>query len=247
MANNGPANVDDGAMKDHRAAVAEACVALAYCGLGDMVWGHVSLRDAGGRGTWIKGRGSGLEEATSDDSVLIDREGRLLDGERSVPLEYAIHTELLAARPDVNCVVHAHASAGIAFAATGVPLRPISHDGTLFVPPDIVRFTDTGDLIRTNELGVLLAQRVGNRNAALMVSHGIVTVGVDVATAVMSAVLLERACRQQLTAMAAAPLKLWSSDEEALTKRESCWAPAQLDSGYDYLVRRSTAACRAPG
>ncbi|WP_279582242.1 class II aldolase/adducin head domain-containing protein [Fodinicola feengrottensis] len=40
--------------------------ALAAAGQGDMVWGHLAVRDPQGRGVWMKARGWGLEEITAD-------------------------------------------------------------------------------------------------------------------------------------------------------------------------------------
>jgi L-fuculose-phosphate aldolase len=142
------------------------------------------------------------------------------------------------ARPDVGCVVHTHAPWSVAFASMQAPLRPISHEPVLFVPPDVARFTKTGDLIVTHELGEDLAAAVGERNAALMVNHGIVTCGGDVVTGVMTAVLLERACHMNMRVLSAGSPKAWSSDSEALVKRDRCYGPRQLRSAWDYLVRR---------
>ncbi|WP_344595759.1 class II aldolase/adducin family protein [Streptomyces violaceusniger] len=58
----------------------------------------------------------------------------------------------------------------------------------------------TGALIATRDLGRALAEGLGDANAILMPHHGAVTVGPDIGTAVMYAVLLERACRTQLLA-----------------------------------------------
>jgi ribulose-5-phosphate 4-epimerase/fuculose-1-phosphate aldolase len=66
-----------------------------------------------------------------------------------------------------------------------------------------------------------------------------VTVGPDLATAVMRAVLLDRACRTQLTAMAAGPLRRWSDTLELAVKRCEVWPPAQLHAGYAHLTRRA--------
>src|ERR671934_1910556 len=93
----------------------------------------------------------------------------------------------MRARGDVAAVVHTHAPWAVALASTGERLRPLSHEGTLFVPPGPARFTQTGDLILTRELGRDLAETVGRGNAAFMVHHGIVTCGADVVTAVMTA------------------------------------------------------------
>ncbi len=221
-----------------RSIVSLGCRVLAEEGHGDLVWGHVSARDPDGRGVWMKASTFGFEEVTPDHVLLVTRDGEVAWGDGRRHAEYPIHTELVSARQDVGAVVHTHAPAAVAFAALGVPLRPISHEGTLFVPPDIPRFTRTGDLILTSDLGREVAVTLGERNAVLLVNHGIVTVGPDVPTAVMTAILLERGCRTQLLAMAAGELKRWSSDDEAIVKREHCYGPPLLAQAWEYLVRR---------
>jgi len=219
--------------------VALGCRILAGEDQGDFVWGHVSARDPEGRGVWMKAAGWGFEEIGRDQVILVAWDGSVLAGEGRRHIEYPIHTELMRARPDAGAVVHTHAPWSIAFAATGRPLRPISHEGTLFVPPEVPRFTKTGDLIVDAELGGDLAATVGARNAAFMVNHGIVTCGADVTTAVMTAVLLERASRTNIRAIAGGGPATWSSDEEALSKRDRCWSPALLSQAWDYLARRA--------
>src|SRR4051794_41771599 len=83
----------------------------------------------------------------------------------------------MAARPDVGSVVHTHAADTVALAATGHPLRPISHEATLFVPPALARFTRTGDLILTADLGRDVAAALADRNALMPGNHGTVTAG----------------------------------------------------------------------
>src|SRR5215212_4614204 len=202
-----------------REQVAVGCRILGFEDQGDFVWGHVSARDPEGRGVWMKASGLGFDEIGSDDVILVSWDGEVLEGAGRRHLEYPIHTELIRVRPDAGSVVHTHAPLAVAFASTEQPLRPMSHEGTLFVPPEIARFTKTGDLIVTAELGRDVAACVGGRNAALLVHHGIVTCGADVPAAVMNAVFLERACRANVRAAAAGGIKTWSSDEEALAKR----------------------------
>jgi L-fuculose-phosphate aldolase len=221
-----------------REQVAIASQVLALEDHGDLVWGHVSVRDPEGRGVWMKASTWGFEEITPDRVILLGWEGEVLAGEGRRHAEYPIHTETMRARPDVRCVVHTHAPHAVAFASLDQPLRPISHEGTFFVPPDIARFTKTGDLILTKDLGQTLAATLGRRNAALMIHHGIMTAAEEVETAVVGAILLERACWKQLLAMAAGELKSWSSDEEALTKRAHCYPPEHMRQAWAYLVRR---------
>lgn len=220
-------------------AVALGCNVLGAHDQGDLVWGHVSARDPDGRGVWMKRSGIGFEEVTPDDVILIDDTGTVLSGDGRCHLEYRIHTRVLAARPDAGAVVHSHAPHAVAFAALGAPLLPISHEPTLFVPPDVARFDVTGDLITTDALGDQLAESLGQRNAVLLTNHGIVTVATDVAIAVVTAILLERACQTQLHARWAGEPTKWSSDEEALEKRAHCYDPRLLRQAWDYLVRTS--------
>jgi L-fuculose-phosphate aldolase len=216
-----------------RAEVALGCRILGIEGHGDLVWGHVSARDPEGRGIWMKAHTFGFDEIGEQQVLLVSWDGEVLAGEGRRHSEYPIHVELMRAREDVGAVVHTHAPWSVAFASTAKPLRPISHEGALFVPPELARFTKTGNLIRTHELGRDLAATVGDRNAALMVHHGLVACGPDVKTAVFHAVFLERACRMNMRALAAGGPETWSSDEEALAKRD-VYSP-QL--AWDYLAR----------
>jgi ribulose-5-phosphate 4-epimerase/fuculose-1-phosphate aldolase len=223
--------------RDLRRSVALGCRVLAREGHGDLVWGHVSGRDPSGRGAWMKRGGLGFEEVGADDVHLVTPTGDVVHGDGRRHAEYPIHTEILGARGDVGAVVHSHAPNAVAFGALEVPLLPVSHEGTLFVPPDIARFARTADLILTAELGHAVAEAIGERNALLLVNHGIVTVGPDVPTAVMTAILLERACRIQLIAMAAGAVSRWSDDDEATSKRDHCYSAEQIDLAWAYLVR----------
>jgi L-fuculose-phosphate aldolase len=217
---------------DPRTDIVTACRVLEAAGQADMVWGHVSIRDADGRGVWLKGSNLGFDEVTEDTVILLSWDGDILEGDAGRHVEYPIHIELMARRPDINSVVHTHPLYSIAFAATGWPLKALSHEGSHFVPPDIPRFTATGDLVRTPELGQLLADTLGERLGVLMPRHGITTVGRDVGEAVAAATHLERACQ---IALLAGPDAEGSPDEEALKKRERSYRHFQM--AWAYLSR----------
>lgn len=211
--------------------------ALAAAGQSDMVWGHASVRDPDGRGAWMKASGWGFEEIDESRIVLVSPDGEVLYGTGRRHIEYPIHTEVMARRADVGAVVHTHSDAANAFSALDVPLRPLSHAGSLFSYPDVPRFTLTGGLISSSELGESLAAALGAAPACLMPQHGLITVGKNLAAAVMTAVLLDRACRTQLTAMAAGPLARWGSEGDTVAKRAVVWSDSQIAAGFDYLVR----------
>jgi L-ribulose-5-phosphate 4-epimerase len=218
--------------EEARALIAAACRVLQAAGQADMVWGHVSVRDSGGRGVWLKGSGLGFDEVTEADCVLLSWDGDILAGDAGRHVEYPIHTELMAARPDVGGVVHTHPLHSVAFASLGRPLRALSHEGAQFVPPDVPRFTRTGDLINSRELGRALAEVLGDGRAVLMPRHGIATVGSDLGEAVGAAVHLERACQLELLA---GPDATGSSAEEAAGKRGR--ARNRFRVAWEYLER----------
>lgn len=221
-----------------RQLVSVGCRVLGQADQSDLIWGHVSARDPAGRGIWMKASGLGFEEVGADQVLLVSWDGHVLEGKGKRHAEFHIHTEVMRARPDVGAVIHTHSPAAVALGSLGVPLRPISHEANLFVPPDLVRYTKTGDLILTEELGRSVAAALGDRNAAMLVNHGIVVAAVDVPTATVTAVLLDRACRTQLTAMAAGGWATWSSPAESLAKRDHCYPDPLLAGAWEYLVRR---------
>jgi L-fuculose-phosphate aldolase len=220
-----------------RELVALGCRILGANGHDDYVWGHVSARDPGGRGVWMKASTYGFEEITADHVILVGFDGEVLEGDRPRHSEWPIHTEAVRSRPDVGAVVHSHPPHSIALGAAGQPLRPLSHAGTLFVPPDVPRFTKTANLILTRELGADVAGALDGQDALLLVNHGIVTVGRDVRDAVIRAVLLEKAAHQQMLTCAFGAPKHWSSDEEAIAKRGTVWGEHHRVMLWDYLGR----------
>lgn len=226
-------------MHEIRELVALGCRVLGATGQSDLVWGHLSARDPGRRGVWMKASTWGFEEIDAERVVLVGWDGEVPEGQGRRHAEYPIHTEVIAARDDVGAVVHTHSAAAVALGATGQPLQAVSHEGTLFVPPDIARFTETGDLILTRVLGRSLAETLGDRNAVLMVNHGVVVAATDVPTAVVTTVLLDAACRMQLRVLSAGGVGHASSDAEALSKRDHCYSPALLRQAWEYLVRRA--------
>jgi L-fuculose-phosphate aldolase len=143
----------------------------------------------------------------------------------------------------VQAVVHTHPEHATAFASLRVPLRPLSHEACLFVPPDVPRFSETSDLIVTAALGRAVARALGPAWALLLESHGIVTAGASVAEACLRALLLDKAARVQL--LAGGRERAWTSDEEALAKRERIYPPRAQANVWAYLTRQLTR--RQPG
>lgn len=222
---------------DQTGQVVQAHWALAAAGLSDYVWGHASVRTSNGDGVLIKSSGWAFEEIDDSRVVEVSWDGTLISGTGRIHIEVPIHTQVMQARPDVGAVVHCHAPAVTAFASLDQPMRAISHEGAFFAD-NLPRFELTGDLIRTRELGVALAEVLGDAAALVIPQHGLVATGPDIATAVMNAAYLETACRIQLLAAAAGGPVTWSSDDEVAAKKLSLVTRVEAD--YRYLVDKGT-------
>ncbi|MGP6178651.1 class II aldolase/adducin family protein [Microbacterium sp. A196] len=216
--------------------ISRASRVLAAGGLRDLVWGHVSVRDHAGRGLWMKRSGLGFEEIEPDDVQLIDWSGEVVVGQGDRHIEWHIHAGVYHARTEVTSIVHAHSDAVNAWCATGEPMRALSHAGIDFTLEQLPRFTETASLIRNAELRERLAQTLGGAVGVVIPRHGFVTVGEDVAVAVMRAVQLERAAGVLLTALAAGNVDEGMSEEDI---RALGWPLRQVHAGFDYLVRES--------
>jgi len=217
--------------------LADACHILVMAGQGDDIWGHASMRLPRATTFWMKPARLGLEEIKPEDVILVDLEGRVVRGKRPRHSEVFIHSEIYRARPDVCGVVHTHPVPATVFASLGVPLRPVTHEGSYFVPPDVPRFDETTDLIVTPERGKAVARTLGNRSALFLVSHGIVAVGATIEEAAVNALVLDKAARAQLMLPGGVP-RYWTSDDEALVKRERIHTPANVADRWAYLLRK---------
>ena len=219
--------------------LALGCRIIAMNGHSDIVWGHMSVRDPRDpQRFWMKGHEVGLDEVTPQDMVLVDWQGKKLAGTRPRHSEYPIHSEIFRRRPEVHAVIHTHPMYGTIMASMDADLQPVTHEGSIFVPPPVPRFNLTTGLIRTHEQGEALAQGLGSHRALLMQNHGVVLAGGSIEEATMLAVMLEKACQAQLTAMAAGTFRV-TPPWEALEKQQSIFRPDRSRLVWEYYSRKA--------
>jgi L-fuculose-phosphate aldolase len=221
-----------------RAQLALGCRILAMEGHDDVIWGHMSVRDPNNPNQmWIKGHTVGLEEIQADDVVLVDFAGKQLAGIRPRHSEFPIHAEILRRRPEVNVVVHTHPTLTTVLGSSGHTIRPVTHEGSYFYPPAIPVYSETSDLIVTQEQGQGVATAIGDHKALFMRNHGIVLAAASIEEAVVSAMLIEKASRAQLAAINLGDVSV-TDDDEALLKREHIYNELGINRAWQYLVRK---------
>lgn len=177
----------------------------AWSGASNVTIGHITIRDPEGRGLWIKNKNLAFEELYSGDQfMLVDFEGKVIVGESrpdsSAPLrhsEWPLHSEIYKARKDVNAIVHTHPFYATAFSAMKAEVLPLAHEGN-FLYEKIAYYRRMPGLVNGVELGRELAEALGDKDVVLLQNHGVTAVGVDVPSAVMNGIFIERACQMQI-------------------------------------------------
>ncbi len=104
--------------------------------------------------------------------------------EKGAPLywERFIHGEIYKARPDVHAIVHSHSLPLILFSTVDAKVQPVFHMASFLyvgIPTfDIHNVAGATDMmVRTPELGVALAECLGEKPMVLMRGHGATIVG----------------------------------------------------------------------
>ena len=158
-------------------------------------FGHISAR-LPGTDRFMLIRHSADIHAKAEDFLVLDLDGRKLEGAGKVPGEYPIHLDILRARPDVGCVIHYHGMYSTAFTTSEQTLRPIHLMGTLF--HDGIPVYPDPKLVSNRARGAALAKALGSHRAVLLRAHGAAITGANVEEAVGGAFLFEenahRAC-----------------------------------------------------
>jgi L-fuculose-phosphate aldolase len=233
----------DAQTRERLTEAARACRILEMEGHGDMTLGHLSLRESGGRGFWMKRNRIGLGEVQGpDDFVLVNWEGCQIAGSGGRHSEWPIHSEILRARPEVNVVVHSHPFYASVFSAANEPLLAYTLDADYFI--DVPRHEDEVALITTREEGEALARSLGNAFAVLMGNHGATFCGTTIEHAVCAGIFLEKACKAHLVGRASNIKTSIPSRAVREKRNQQIMTTAHWEHSWNYFCRKLEA--RAP-
>ena len=192
--------------------------------------GHASIRLAEDRlliniGTCQRSR------LTAADICTIDMDGNVIEGNGKPPLEFHLHAGVYRARPDVKAVVHAHPKWSTFLTMTGHDYQPVYAQGSLVWPMPVL---DSPNSINNKAMADRLAATLGDRPAAMMKSHGAVTVGRTIVEAfVLANYLEENAYRQYMALQIGKPYSF--TQEEVAACREKLWTETLFKRTWDHF------------
>jgi L-fuculose-phosphate aldolase len=204
----------------------------------DFTRGHISMRlPDNAKLFFMKPHSVGLDEITIANILTIDLEGKVVAGSARRHSEVFIHSEILKARADINCVIHTHSPYAVALSSSGRPLRAYSQPGALFAG-ELGLYAGTIALIRSPAMGADVAGALGPHRAVLLKNHGPVVTGRNIAEAVVGAIMLENAAMIQLTVEAAGDAAPEFPQDDIAKLKGEIGQPEQFQINFDYLVRR---------
>ncbi len=191
-----------------RSEVVAACRRLAKAGLVVGTAGNVSLRD--GELVVITASGAAFDSITDDQVVVVDLEGRQVEGLLEPTSEIALHLGVYA-RYGSGAVVHTHAPAATAVACVHDEL-PVVHYGllTLGGAVRVAPYATFG----TQQLADNVVTALDGRRGALMANHGAVTHAESLDKAVELMDVLEWTCDVYGRAVAQGTPRVLSDDEQ---------------------------------
>jgi ribulose-5-phosphate 4-epimerase/fuculose-1-phosphate aldolase len=199
--------------------------------------GHVSVRIPDQDAFVIQIGSNSRAEMTPDQMLVVDFEGRVLEGDGQPPSEIPIHIEILKARADVQAVLHSHMELAIAFTMMdGIALQPMRARASRWksgIPTD-----PDPSHIKTSEQGRALARTLGPHHAVLMRAHGLTLVAESPQALFIDAVHFKENATAQMQALQAGakPLPLTEAEIEQIEKMEMRdWHIKKL---WNYYVRK---------
>lgn len=139
------------------------------------------------------------KDVRPEDVAVVDPDGNTLPESLTEPtVELPMHLAIYAARPDANAIVHTHAEDSQVFAAAEKDIPTATIDSYTRVGFGPIRCGKFG-VVASKELGDnMVAVLADGSKAALMARHGAVALGPDLADALFTATVIEKAARQAM-------------------------------------------------
>lgn len=150
--------------------------------------------------------GLGFDEITAENLIEVDHDLKPLEPNAMANPANRFHTWIYKEHPEVNCIIHTHPTHIAALSMLEVPLA-ISQMDTCGLYNDCSFVDHWPGVPVGNEEGELISKALGKNRALFLAHHGQLVIGKTIEEACNLAILIERAAKLQLLAMAAGTIK----------------------------------------
>jgi L-fuculose-phosphate aldolase len=231
----------DAAIIDHpwseREKIALSCRILFDQGHDSGLAGQISCRAEQENTFYTQQLGLGFDEITQSNLIHVNHDLEVISGSGIPNPANRFHTWIYREHPEVNCIIHTHPLYVAALSMLGQPLI-ISHMDTCPLYNDCAFLPQWPGVPVGNSEGEIISQALGNKRAILLAHHGQLVVGTTVEEACYLAILIERAAKLQLLAMAAGEVKPLPPQ---LANEAHDWISTKKRNSvnFDYYARRA--------
>lgn len=176
-------------LEELREEVLEASKKLVYYNLVTLTGGNVSGRDPESGHIAITPSGMEYEKLKPEDIVILDKNGKLVDGKWKPSVDTKAHLYIYNHMPKINSVIHTHSVYASCFAVLNEPIPVITTTLANAVGGEVpvAKYTPVGD----DNMGPAIVEAIGDKLACLLENHGVMTVGPTIKAALTAAVMLE--------------------------------------------------------
>ena len=211
--------------QDRKNKLAAALRLFGKLGFDEGVAGHITVRDPEKTDHfWVNPMGKSFKQMKVSDLLLVSHTGEVVEGAGLLNgAAFTIHSQIHMSNPAITAAAHSHSVYGKAFSALGKTLDPLTQDSCAFYD-DHVLFDEFSGVVLDNSEGEKISAALGDRKAAILQNHGLLTVGDTIDAAAWWYITMERSCQAQLLAEAAGKPKLIDHDV-ALSTRETVGNP----------------------
>lgn len=192
--------------------VCNANLELPKYGLVTFTWGNVSAIDRDTGLVVIKPSGVDYDGMKPEDMVVVDLDGKVVEGKYKPSSDTPTHVELYKAFPSLGGIVHTHSRWATTFAQAkmGIPALGTTHGDYFYGEIPCTRLMTSAEIAGEyeKETGNVIIETFKVRDidpaqvpAVLVASHGPFAWGKDAMEAVHNAVVLEEVAFMALNAM----------------------------------------------
>ncbi|MCQ2141166.1 MAG: L-ribulose-5-phosphate 4-epimerase [Bacteroidales bacterium] len=194
--------------------VCKANLDLVKHGLVIFTWGNVSAIDPETKLVVIKPSGVSYDDMKPEDMVVVDLDGKVVEGELRPSSDTPTHLVLYKEFPNIGGIVHTHSTYATAWAQAGMDIPNIGTTHADYFHDDIPCTADmTEEQVNGEyeaETGTAIVQRFESLNyihtpGVLVKNHGPFSWGKDATEAVHNAVVMEQVAKMAFVSLTINP------------------------------------------
>lgn len=154
--------------------------------------GNVSVRMENGD-ILVTPSGMIYEDMVEDDVLVVNLEGKILEGKRKASVDTEALLYIFKHRPDVNAVIHTHQpyATAIGLVQDELPCVLTTLANTTKGPVRVAKYSSAASI----DMGVNTVDTLGDQLAVILKHHGVVAVGKSLKEALYACIYLEEAAK----------------------------------------------------